>query len=87
MLGRVRHFLPDWPEWAVDVLLVMTVMLITTLVLSLLLQNYEPATSRDSSATENRKGINPRLEQRKNFEIFRKQYIAVYLVIMLADWM
>ena len=87
MLGRVRHILPDWPEWAVDVLLVMTVMLIATLVLTLLLQNYEPATLRDSNATENPKGIKPRLEQRKNFENFRKQYMAVYLVIMLADWM
>lgn len=87
MLGRVRHILPDWPKWAVEVLLVMTVLLITTVLLSSLLQTDDATVARDSSATENPNDIKQRSEQRKHFEKFRKQYIAVYLVIMLADWM
>ena len=87
MLGRIRQILPDWPKWAVDILLVMTILLITTLILFSLFQNDDPNSLRDSSSTDNTKGVNQRFEQRKQFEKFRKQYIAVYLVIMLADWM
>jgi di/tricarboxylate transporter len=80
MLDTVRGVLPDWPEWALDVLLVMTVLLITTLV-------FTSFYTSDDEKTENTSSSKQLGELRNKFDKFRKKYMAVYLVVMLADWM
>lgn len=79
----IKTFLPDWPEWALDVLLVMTLLLV---VISIATQFFY---TQDDATTEGRKTQSDDNDDslKKEFEGFRRKYITVYLVIMLADWM
>lgn len=80
ILETSRAILPDWPGWALKVLLVMTGLLITTLCLLSLVSGDE----KNSSKQEDQKKHG---QKHLEFDKFRKHYLAVYLVIMLADWM
>merc|ERR1719343_1496660 len=82
----IKDILPDWPEWALDVLITMTVLLTITIVITQYLyitddqniSNLEKESSGDGKSKTALKG---------QFDVFRRKYILVYLVIMLADWM
>ena len=83
----LSSILPEWPSWAVKLLFVMTAALSCTLV-----ANYYFYTPDDMKETEEEK----KLLQSKHkthqslhaeFDTFRRSYLSVYLVIMLADWM
>mmetsp|Transcript_12693 Transcript_12693/g.13966 ORF Transcript_12693/g.13966 Transcript_12693/m.13966 type:complete len:478 (+) Transcript_12693:88-1521(+) len=77
--------LPDWPEWALDVLIIMTGLLTTTLVLTSL---YTPADEQDDKKDAIKTSGGKSAKQLHNeFNSFRQKYIMVHLVIMLADWM
>lgn len=73
---------------ALDILLVMTALLIATIVI---FNIFGPGDEEIEDSTENKKdkdaskGKEDLLHDR--FLTFRNKYIAVYLVIMLADWM
>jgi len=84
--------LPDWPEWALDILIIMSILLAITLVAT---SFYTPEDEKESTETVGEKR-NPKTEDTKKkshkelhneFDSFRRSYIVVYLVIMLADWM
>jgi len=86
MLGfssLVKDFLPDWPEWALDALITMAVLLV---VVGALTSLYTP---EDEKSNDDKAGgnISAQGDLHKKFDAFRRQYILVYLVIMLADWM
>eukprot|EP00527_Entomoneis_sp_CCMP2396_P004951 CAMPEP_0198142314 /NCGR_PEP_ID=MMETSP1443-20131203/5121_1 /TAXON_ID=186043 /ORGANISM="Entomoneis sp., Strain CCMP2396" /LENGTH=492 /DNA_ID=CAMNT_0043805285 /DNA_START=75 /DNA_END=1553 /DNA_ORIENTATION=+ len=93
-LGFVKKFLPDWPEWALDLLIVMTGLLLLTWGVTSM---YEPVdeTKHKESVAENASSANGAAakEAKKEQELlskyhaFRLKYVAVYAVIMLADWM
>lgn len=69
---------------ALDILLVMSGILTVTILLTSLL-NFE---EKDSSSKGKSKASEDKKHAlRKEFDSFRRQYICVYLVIMLADWM
>lgn len=79
---------------ALDVLLIMTGLLCTTFTLSLLFDKDAEEEKQgtipngtSSSSSSNRRHKKTRHELHDEFNIFRHQYLAVYLVIMLADWM
>lgn len=83
MLREIKTLLPDWPEWALDITLVMSGLLLLTMIFT---SFYKPDDRKDGSSAaavtdEDRKGLY------QKFDGFRRNYIAVYLVIMLADWM
>ena len=72
-----------------DVLLVMTFLLAAT---GLVASFHTPADEKESSAKDSKsEGVNGNLHSHKDlhkaFGSCRRQYIVVYLVIMLADWM
>ena len=78
--------LPEWPAWAVNLLLAMTGALAVTLLMNYF---YTPDDEK-ASAKENimLKSTNKTHEDlHSEFNSFRKSYLSVYLVIMLADWM
>jgi Sugar-tranasporters, 12 TM len=68
---------------ALDVLLIMTGLLALTLALSTLFtpEDQEAAVGTDAKAVKAHK------ELHTEFDAFRRKYIVVYLIIMLADWM
>jgi len=83
--------LPDWPEWALDVLIVMSIFLAITLVVTSLNipeDEREATKSVDEKRDPKTEGLKKsRKELHDEFDRFRRKYILVYLVIMLADWM
>ncbi|GKY98487.1 hypothetical protein MPSEU_000806000 [Mayamaea pseudoterrestris] len=83
-LVAAKKVLPDWPEWSLDFLIIMTIMLIVVGGLSLFLTNEEQdAVDVDSTKLEQASKHKLNAE----FYKFRRQYMIVYWVIMLADWM
>ena len=89
LLTAVKGFLPDWPEWALDILIVMTVLLVVTLILT---SFYTPedevsSPSKDDKNSSSKVKSEDQKKLHKEFDAFRHKYILVYLVIMLADWM
>ena len=67
---------------ALDILLTMTVLLTITIVVTQYLY-----TSDNESDTNSGKESSTEKTKKKEFDAFRRKYIIVYLVIMLADWM
>lgn len=90
ILDPAKAFLPDWPDWALDVLFTMTGLLAVTYTLSSFFHIDEDGEGKDEAKGESRgreNGKKTRRELHKEFDAFRGQYILVYMVIMLADWM
>mmetsp|Transcript_36853 Transcript_36853/g.89506 ORF Transcript_36853/g.89506 Transcript_36853/m.89506 type:complete len:483 (-) Transcript_36853:49-1497(-) len=79
----IKDFLPDWPEWALDVLLIMTALLIATIIVATIFTPEDEEVSSDDNK-DNKEGAH---HLHDDFLAFRNKYILVYLVIMLADWM
>jgi len=78
--------LPEWPAWAVNLLLAMTGVLVVTL-----LMNYFYTSDDEKTSAKEKimlKSTNKTHEDlHSEFNSFRKSYLSVYLVVMLADWM
>mmetsp|Transcript_8859 Transcript_8859/g.21516 ORF Transcript_8859/g.21516 Transcript_8859/m.21516 type:complete len:478 (-) Transcript_8859:115-1548(-) len=86
MSGLLSNILPEWPEWAVNLLLTMTAALSFTLVTN---HFYTPADEKETA--EEKKLLNSAQKTHQSlhaeFNTFRRSYLLVYLIIMLADWM
>jgi len=81
-----KGVVPDWPDWAMNLLVGMACVLTITYMVSSRLSQNEGALegtdkSSNSSATKHSKALHD------DFDVFRRKYIIVYLIIMLADWM
>ncbi|KAG7346078.1 sugar transporter [Nitzschia inconspicua] len=87
LLETTKSFLPDWPGWALDVLLIMTACLLVTMVLTHFYTPDDEKTEDAMNSSSTAKAASARATLHKEFDSFRRKYIAVYLVIMLADWM
>jgi len=75
--------LPDWPRWAIRLLFIMGSILTATL-----LGTYFGYTPEDEKGLDDKsKSSAAQSKLHAEFNTFRTQYICVYLVIMLADWM
>lgn len=72
LIGRM-----GWPGWAVRTILTLTVMLITTLLFEFYWSRKEVKAGRKKKNV----GAPP------GFRMFQLSYLAVYLTIMLADWL
>lgn len=68
----------DWPEWALDMLVATGTLLAITLIFTRIFYNDK---QKSNSLSE---GNASKIEE---FRSFRFQYMSVYLVVMLADWM
>lgn len=83
--------LPDWPEWTLRLMIVMSALLLVTLLctsLSESKQNAEKIDSNESKTNGHSSTVKETLrDKRKQFKRFRAQYLTVYLIVMLADWM
>lgn len=84
-LSFIVNYLPDWPDWAVNLLLVMMGLLIITYLITLMITPEDSTTSDNKGSTT--KEIQNQAKLRKDFDSFRRKYLVVYLIIMLADWM
>lgn len=86
MTGFLSGVLPDWPSWALNLLLVMTAVLTITLTIN---HFYTPDDEKESA--EEKKLLESAHKTHEalheEFNNFRWSYLSVYLVIMLADWM
>lgn len=86
--------LPDWPLWSYHLLLSMSGLLLLTYIIS---RVFDPEDNDESK--ENEKHMNSKANGHNNdnsksnkqlhaeFLAFRREYLIVYLIIMLADWM
>lgn len=78
----IAALVPDWPEWAMKLLTLMAVLLVVVLVTTSLISSTTKGTSGnngvDKQTTEKLEG---------EFNAFKRQYLTVYMIIMLADWM
>jgi hypothetical protein len=91
MIDLLSNVLPDWPTWAVNHLLTMTAVLSCTLLASYFYSSDDqkdgggggenPQSAMAAKTTSDNKSIHA------DFLSFRRSYLSVYLVIMLADWM
>ncbi|KAL9191345.1 hypothetical protein ACHAXT_001051 [Thalassiosira profunda] len=86
MRDLLTSVLPEWPEWAMNLLLTMAAALAATLVINYF---YTPD---DEKVTEEEKNLLKSAHKtheslHAEFNSFRRSYLSVYLVIMLADWM
>mmetsp|Transcript_5342 Transcript_5342/g.11723 ORF Transcript_5342/g.11723 Transcript_5342/m.11723 type:complete len:477 (-) Transcript_5342:139-1569(-) len=86
MSGLLSNVLPEWPSWAVNLLFTMTGALSFTL-----LTNYFYTPDDETETAEEKKLLKSTHKTHeslhKEFDTFRRSYLSVYLVIMLADWM
>jgi len=81
--------LPDWPRWAIHLLFIMSGLLALVFLISRLFtpedeKNLNGDGKKEEATNGDRKSLKALHEE---FNSFRREYIAVYLVIMLADWM
>jgi len=79
----LTNLVPEWPTWAVNLLLTMTGALAFTLLMNYF---YTPQDEKESADDlKSTKKSHDALHS--EFNKFRRSYLSVYLVIMLADWM
>jgi len=93
----IKAFLPDWPEWAMDNLIIMSILLAFTLAVTSMYSEEEDDDDNEGDNKENGKtngkesGASHKHgshhELLTKFYAFRQKYAIVYSVIMLADWM
>jgi len=76
--------LPDWPEWAMTLLLCMAGAIIVTYIFSVF---FTPDDEVVSDTQTGKKDLKADEELSKKFQTFRRKYLIVYLIVMLADWM
>ena len=86
MRDLLTSVLPEWPEWALNLLLTMTAALVVTLIIT---HFYTPDDEQETE--EEQKLLQSAHKTHRSlhaeFDSFRRSYLSVYLVIMLADWM
>jgi len=94
VLSLIQDMIPEWPAWALRLLILMSGILMVTYLLSLFftpqdekeeknpLSNGHGSTTKASSATTT--DIH---KLHSDFNKFRHRYIFVYLIIQFADWM
>ena len=80
--------LPDWPRWAIHLLFFMGALLSVT---ALAVRMYTPDYERDvdpAASDEKKKDEGTATAKKEtDFDAFRRSYLLVYLIVMLADWM
>mmetsp|Transcript_8323 Transcript_8323/g.18657 ORF Transcript_8323/g.18657 Transcript_8323/m.18657 type:complete len:475 (+) Transcript_8323:234-1658(+) len=86
MSDLLSSVLPEWPSWAVNLLLTMTAALSCTLIIN---HFYTPDDETESEEEKKllKAGHKTHQSLHAEFDTFRRSYLSVYLVIMLADWM
>mmetsp|Transcript_16921 Transcript_16921/g.32042 ORF Transcript_16921/g.32042 Transcript_16921/m.32042 type:complete len:492 (-) Transcript_16921:28-1503(-) len=92
MMQQILARLPDWPTWAMQLLFIMAGLLIATHFVSTFVTPADEEEESRNASSDSRKenGIvhSERYEhQHHEFNRFRRKYLTVYLIIMLADWM
>jgi len=80
----VKQHIPQWPGWAVNLMLFMGILLLATLHLTRI---YGPKDIEEEPKSNGVSKRHEKLELHQQFNSFRYKYLAVYSVIMLADWM
>lgn len=89
-LDVIRSNLPDWPDWAMNLLMCMTACLVLTYVISNLCSSKDDDNKSNASGNGSKEGKDQSKSQEQlkaDFFTFRSKYLIVYLIIMLADWM
>lgn len=87
-LDLIKDQLPDWPEWAMNLLSIMSVLLVITYFISMrFTPEDEDEDVSNVSTKKDEKGKSDHGALHKDFDKFRRKYLIVYLIIMLADWM
>lgn len=84
ILDLIKGQLPDWPDWATNLLFVMSALLVVTYYISSFVTPSDEEEIKANATTDEKHNDS---QLRKKFDSFRRQYLIVYLIIMLADWM
>jgi len=89
LLVLFKDWIPDWPLWALRLLILMSGILVVTYCLSLFFTPQDEKEEKEEKSTANgSKSASVNIHKlHSEFNKFRHRYIAVYLIIMLADWM
>lgn len=80
--------IPQWPEWALNLLVIMSGLLIAIMILTKLFSSSDDtstSTEKKGSGEDKTTTVTPQMK--KDFASFQRQYLLVYMIIMLADWM
>lgn len=80
----IDAWLPDWPSWAIKLLCAMSGLLIVTYTLA---HAFSPDDDNGLDHSRKQRGKKHNKKLHSKFNSFRRQYLVVYLIIMLADWM
>jgi len=89
-ISPLKHILPEWPSWAVNLLLTMTAALTCTLLAAHYLMPTDDDEEKKVNKMENPQSALKSTDNKSlhaDFDKFKHSYLSVYLVIMLADWM
>lgn len=89
-ISPLSHILPEWPSWAVNLLLTMTAALTCTLLAAHYLMPTDDDEEKKVNKMENPQSALKSSDNKSlhaDFDKFKHSYLSVYLVIMLADWM
>eukprot|EP00565_Helicotheca_tamesis_P009180 CAMPEP_0185729922 /NCGR_PEP_ID=MMETSP1171-20130828/7757_1 /TAXON_ID=374046 /ORGANISM="Helicotheca tamensis, Strain CCMP826" /LENGTH=491 /DNA_ID=CAMNT_0028398865 /DNA_START=29 /DNA_END=1504 /DNA_ORIENTATION=+ len=92
---NILEVLPDWPRWAMKMLFIMAGLLAVSLLMTALYTPDDEKIESDVKANGSDKENAAKSSKDKTdiktlhgeFDSFRRKYIVVYLIIMLADWM
>jgi MFS family permease len=82
-VNAAKEHIPQWPSWTLNLMLIMGILLIITLNLARL---FGPKGDNDNKKVVGKDDSSKKTLHYK-FDVFRRKYLAVYAVIMLADWM
>jgi len=90
-LSFLSTYLPDWPVWATTSFAGLSIVSLLILAIQTLYDRSRKNTIEDKSTKDevapSSFAIDSSSEQRKRFRRFQREYLAVYLIIMLADWL
>ena len=81
-----ERLVSHWPSWALRTIIVLLALIVVVNVLQLIVDLLSRGRSRSSSSKSKDDKLAPP-KPTKEFRMFQLQYLSVYLIIMLADWL
>ncbi|GFH60603.1 DUF791-domain-containing protein [Chaetoceros tenuissimus] len=87
MIDIIKSQIPDWPEWATELLITMSGLLVVTYLISKLVTPPDEEEEEAKDAKSKMKIHEQHEKLHGEYNVFRRKYLTVYLIIMLADWM
>lgn len=81
IISSLQSTIQAWPQWATKLILLMTLLLSFSFLTQIFLTFFESKNDREVD------NLNNLTKPTWSFRFFQLQYLSVYLIIMLADWL